>query len=321
MSSPKHTSSASPNSVAAALAVAVVVVTTVGCDPPQHPRRYTKTLVENVCHVAYDCCTAVERTAFSTLTYPTKAACLEELDTVFGGGLAAAEEAVDRGTATFDAAAAQACTEAHQAAIDRCEGGGAFINADGRLSFISAGLAVDLGDAECAALVQRGFTRGTVEDGGDCVSDVECADFGGCVVDDDNGAKVTRSGTCRASPGKGDACDLQPCLPGLVCVSGSCDEAPAPAADGEPCLANELCESGFCKGLGGDRTCTTSGETCFSDFDCMTCVAGKCADGVTACGSAFDCPVPEGACAEPSAVCARPDVDDSICDGRDLFAP
>lgn len=237
--------------------VGALVVVGSGCEPAQHPRNLTRTFVANACHVAYDCCTAVERTALSTLRYADKASCMEEFDALFGGALDAATEAVDRGTATFDAEAAQACTTKQQAAIDRCEGGAAFVGADGTLSLAAAGFAIDATDPECAALLPRGFTRGAVDDGDDCVSRFECADFGECIIDDDNGAKITRSGTCRASAGKGDDCSDRPCLPGLVCVSGSCDEAPEPLGDGEPCVADAQCESGLCNEQGDASVCVT----------------------------------------------------------------
>jgi hypothetical protein len=242
-------------------ALGAAVLGTLGaCEPPQHPRRYSKTLVENLCHVAYDCCTAVERNAVVNFRFADKASCLEELDAVFGGALDAAVEAVDRGTATFDAEAARSCTEDQQAAIDRCEGGAAFLDVRGSLSGTLAGAGIAADDATCAALVARGFTRGTIDDGDDCLSSFECADFGECVVDDDNGATLTRSGTCRAAAGKGDDCDDRPCQPGLVCVSGACDEAPAPAKDGEPCVGDALCESGVCSDENGAPVCAPAPE-------------------------------------------------------------
>jgi hypothetical protein len=229
-----------------------------GCEPAQHPRQLTKKFVENLCHVAFDCCTAVERSAVGpALGFPSRDACRAELDVQVGGAMAAAVQAVDRGNATFDADAARACTEAGQAAIDACAGGDAFIDVDGFLSGERAGMGISDDDPECQALAARGFTRGLIDDGDDCVSDFECADFGDCVIDDDDGAGLTRAGACRAHAARGDECSARPCQPGLVCVSGRCDNPPARAEDGEACDRDSGCASGFCRDDGDSLQCAT----------------------------------------------------------------
>ncbi|MBM4281804.1 MAG: hypothetical protein FJ137_13945 [Deltaproteobacteria bacterium] len=224
-----------------------------GCEPAQHPRQMTKKAVDNLCHVAFDCCTAVERGLVNAaLPYGSRQACHDELDDALGGALAAAVEAVDRGTAVFDADAAAGCTKEGQAAIDSCAGGDAFVDGTGQLSVLRAGFGLDPDDSECLALAARGFTRGVVDDGDECVSAFECADFGDCVIDDDNGAAITRDGACRAHADRSGDCTTRPCQPGLVCVSGVCDEPPPLADDGDACLRDSDCASALCASVDGD---------------------------------------------------------------------
>lgn len=301
---------------------AVVVVSLVGCDPPVHPKNFASTVVASTCHFIHDCCTPSERQVLIPFPFLNKDACLEEVEAAFGGLMNVAIEAIDKGTATFDAEAAEACTGAIRTAIDQCDAT-AVVGSDGNIDANRLFFLFDGNDPVCAALAQRGFSRGELEDGDECVSSVECADFGTCENDNDGGG-FTVGGTCRAAAGEGDACDDRRCLPGLLCSAElRCEEPPPLADDGDDCTFDFQCVSGFCSGAGDFGRCSTD-ETvdCEFDEDCTvqaTCdqVAGRCDDAAqTACFVDFDCPDIPGTCVPPApGECTTLQITSEICDG------
>lgn len=133
-----------------------------------------------------------------------------------------AKSAVDRGAATYDAELADRCVKAITDAANSCDAA-FFLAGEGR-------------DAECDAGFARGFTVGTVGDGGDCVDSFDCADEGDCIVeaeDDvcidgeagvcfDSGEPCTEDNDCEVD--LGDFCDVE---------QGEC--AAPPAVDVQIC--------------------------------------------------------------------------------------
>ena len=92
------------------------------CDPATHPRNYTNTILNALCHFEFDCCTPAERAAFLPFSAASnKERCFEELNDTAGGFMNVAAEAVDRGTATYDAEAAERCTAELRTASDQCD--------------------------------------------------------------------------------------------------------------------------------------------------------------------------------------------------------
>ena len=218
------------------------------CDPPTHPRNYTNTILNALCHFEYDCCTPTERATFLPFSAASsKDRCLEELNDSVGGFMNVPAEAVDRGTATYDAEAAERCTADLRTASEQCDAA-AFVSPSGGFSFNSIVFLVAPNDAECQALANRGFTRGTVKDGDDCINDVECADFGDCVVEDEEDFAI--AGKCKAQLAEGDDCAEGICQPGLFCGADGC-EAVKLADDGDACIDDFDCE-GICNFAPGE---------------------------------------------------------------------
>lgn len=301
----------------ALVACAVVgFVAVVACDPPTHPRNFSQTVIRNLCHFEYACCTPSERLAGAGFSLaPDEGACVEEFTDSFGGIFAAAAEAVDRGVATYDAEAAERCTAERRAAVESCDSQ-ALAGTSG-ISSTAVIFMIDERDAECAALANRSFTRGTVKGGDDCLSDFDCADFGRCFDDDDDGDDdLSVGGTCHPLAKAGDSCTdegFAGCQPGLVCDDDAKCAAPTPADDGAACVANAGCKSGLCQ-LGASGSCAVGGASCDFDDECPdACIDGLCSDG-GACTEDFDCF--GSACVLPDAVCAAaPKVTIEICDG------
>ena len=236
-----------------------------------------------------------------------EASCVEELNDKVGGLSAVAADAVDRGTATYDAEAAERCTGDRAAAINSCDSQ-AFAGPTG-LSLTRLVFLVDESDAECFALAGRFFTRGTVKDGGDCTADVDCADFGSCVFGDD---AFSGAGTCRARTNEGGSCsddNFIGCAPGLACDSESKCATPQLSDDGDLCVVGSTCKSGFCK---SQSACEVGGDSCDFDGDCPNvCVDGLCSDG-------FSCTVDDecfGSRCVIDGSCATLDITIDVCDG------
>lgn len=299
-------------SLAALLPVVVVVA---ACDPPTHPKNYASTIINSLCHFQYDCCTPAERQLTFFIFGTDEASCVEEFNDQSGGFMAVQIEAIERGTATYDAEAADRCTKTIREGIDRCDS--SVLVAPTGFSFQSLVFMVDEGDAECVALANRGFTRGTGKKGDECLSFVDCADFGNCVVEgDEDGEGLNVKGECEPLPAKGDDCaDTFECQPGLVCEANAdgaeCVE-PDLADDGDACVSNSSCASGFCKI--SDGACEGDGFFCEGNFDCDgACVDNACVGDGNFCDFDSDC---DGVClvAEPP-VCAKVDVTIEICDG------
>ena len=286
------------------------------CDPPTHPHRFAETIFANACRYNFECCTPNER-EFGGLSGLGGSAlneeeCREELNDQFGGIFAAAAQAVDDGRATYDAEAASRCTREMQAAFDSCDSQtllGNIRNDSSRLLFLFDG-----SDQECIALAQRAWTRGVLDDGDACSSDVECEDFGVCNFDDAKGVGFEiDSGTCTAPAGSGEACTERRCGLGLVCDGAVC--APENLADnGAACISNSECESTFCTALSGE--CSSDGDFCVAATDCFTgfCEDGRCDDSGDDCTVDADCT--QTCSATPGTCEALPSIDVEICNGQ-----
>ena len=307
-----------------------VVLGVVACDAPTHPRRFSETIFNNACHFNFDCCLPAERAAAGLLALGGSAvseeACREELHERLGGTFAVIAQAVDDGTAIYDAEAGARCTNEMQTAYDTCDSQTLLGNV--RTDLTQLLLMFDGSDPECVALAARGYTRGTVDDGGACSSDVECADFGSCVFDgddpddgDDDAVSPVGKGTCAAPAGEGDDCSEKRCGVGLACNSDDegnrrCATRPQRAL-GEGCFSDNECASEFCEST--DGTCAISGTSCRFDSECASifgsCIDDLCDDGTTACDVDDDCP-DDNLCEGASSVCAeQAERSIEICDG------
>ncbi len=283
------------------------------CDPPTHPKNYTQTIIHNLCRFQYSCCTPTERAVVGAFSQaPDEAACNEELSDTISGFMAVAAEAVDRGTATYDAEAADRCTADRRAAIDSCDSQG--LAGPQGLSFSAIVFLVDERDAECLALANRGFTRGTVKAGDDCLSSIECADFGSCEGDEEEEDEFAVGGKCKSLTGEGDSCadeGFNGCQPGLSCnADGECAK-PELGDDGDVCTDDSECKGGFCTASQG--SCAVGGDVCDFDDECPdACTDGFCSEGNT-CTEDFDCF--GSLCVFPEGECKTPKVTIEICDG------
>ena len=104
---------------------------------------------------------------------------------------------------------------------------------------------------------------GTIEDGGDCYADVECASPGAtCEARSDCGAACCL-GTCHPRLQEGESCLNDRCAPGLVC-NGTCKSGNV----GTPCFNFLDCdEDAWCD----HGTCTADlklGDRCTSEAQC-----------------------------------------------------
>ncbi|MDP2344034.1 MAG: hypothetical protein Q8O67_23960 [Deltaproteobacteria bacterium] len=305
----------------------VLLPTLLSCDSPVHPRNQMSSAIDGICDFSFDCCLPQERGQLAFFASSTKDGCKEELEALLGGFASVNLEAVERGTAIFDAEAAERCTKERRAAADQCDAR-PFVTSTGEFDLTSLAFFVDPRDAECAALTARSFTRGTVKDGGDCIASVECADFGTCIVEDRDGDDVviTVAGKCQATLKDGDSCvfaddeDERACEPGTNCDGDTC-EAPELLDDGAACGADSQCDSGLCSGLDQEGVCDNNGDFCEIGFDedCLErgfCFNDLCDDGVTACVEDFECDV-EGTCAGEGGppTCKTITINIEICDG------
>ena len=311
-------------------ALALVPVVAAGCFllPRTDPVRYADTVIENICHITYDCCLPSERlegVGFLAIALggASRENCLEQSRESFGGVFNVVREAIANGTAEYDAELAERCTKDAQLAIDACElerfavagtGGGL----SGRLDLNSLFFGIDAKNNECLAAAGRSFTRGLVKDGDDCVNNVECADFGLCVFENSDGPFRSATGTCTSPADKGESCEERDCQLGLVCNGETCEEQEL-IDNGDPCSFDSACESGFCPEPVG--TCSDDGAECTNDFDCDfllgSCINNLC-NGVLglACVEDFECDDVDQICDAPPQVCAdAPTITVEICDG------
>jgi len=145
--------------------------------------------------------------------------------------------------------------------------------------------------AEC-----RGVVTGTLAEGADCISAMECKDGmvcaslkcsrpakdgEKCTFIIDMGLSMVKSScaeglncegnVCKPRNPEGGACRRNgACANGLRCVDGKCAKAP-PSAEGGACDTLEDCVEGFYCPLGGGK-CTArkaAGTSCFLDDECM----------------------------------------------------
>ena len=176
------------------------------------------------------------------------AECVDLADAVAGGRLSAERRerrrAVEHELASVDPEAFSRCLEVRSA--DRCN--------------------TALHHPSCA-------TRfvGTVEDGGTCYGDVECASPGATCARDCPDACC--EGVCEPLDKEGESCGRRSCEPGLQCGDGTCVQGQI----GMSCRVDAYCERGaWC-----DQDCETctaalpEGAECRSDRQCAgktTCV-------------------------------------------------
>lgn len=309
------------------IALLGVVVMTIACDPPSHPRQLANTITNNICDFNFDCCAPSERNALGLTGFggaaPNKGECVEELNDQIGGAFAEVVQAIDDGTAIYDAEAAEACTATNRAALDSCDSQVLLDSSTGNV-FNRLFYLVDDNDTACSSLAARAFTRGTVGDGRTCVSSFECEDFGRCVFVDDEGNTVNglarpATGTCKTPPDEGEPCEDDACGPGLECRFDTEQAASFCAAfealgDGDPCNFDDECKSNACVEDVG--VCSDDPQIeCTRDDDCGFdfCFDGSCDGSGAACEEDADC---EATCDAEPAVCGAPTpVTVEICNG------
>lgn len=188
---------------------------------------------------------------FPSYPYRDVADCIADGDDLLGGGLAAErrerKRAVEQGRAALDVAAFTQCIV--RTSATRCN--------------------TALHEPACATR----FT-GTVPDGGDCLTDIDCASPGAVCSADCKDACC--AGTCERKLRTGEACQLaESCEPGLVCTGTRCVTGDA----GTPCDRGSVnqCDFGtFCDGQTLRCTPTRApGAECTSLLQCgedHTCV-------------------------------------------------
>lgn len=270
-------SSSSSLRVAAPLALVAVAASACAFFFPLSHDNLGETRVRALCHFAFACCTPIERQLFSNAPHKDEGACVDETLEDQGIGFllnidALAKDAVDRGTAVYDAEAAERCSRPLLDAMNQCDVE-QLVNASGAFDLNRFLFLTDSDDPECIALAGRNYVRGNVGDGDECFSSFDCEDFGECIPDpDDAGDVITTRGSCIIPHGEGDACDDGVgCQPGLSCVNEggelTCEEV-EPAGDGEACEFDTDCESGNCEDVVGGGTCDLTGLPCVDDDDC-----------------------------------------------------
>lgn len=253
---------------------------------PLAPEQLFETELRASCRFAFNCCEAAERGELGSIARD-EATCVEQ-GLEEGGELALlgqrAKAAIDAGTAVYDGELAERCMRPQLDAADQCD---------------PAALFGARRTSECQVGSARAFVVGQVDDGGDCVDSLECADEGDCVVEEDPDT-ITIAGTCVARAGEGDSCDDVQCKAGLSCTFGeeraTCERIEL-RDNGEDCFDDSECSSGFCVDS-GSGACAESGEPCATDDDCDA-------------GNFEFCELPSSTCA------AESNVDYDICDGRE----
>ncbi len=285
--------------------------------PRSDPSRYAETIVDNLCHITYDCCAPEERSRVFVIG-SDKESCREEGLEGLGALFVAANDAIARGAAVYDAELAERCTAETQAAIDQCDlSPFAVASADGASFNTFAILFAISPDSECQTAAFRGFTRGTVAHGDDCESSFDCENNGNCQIDENDDGVNEAVGTCDNPASVGEDCSERFCGQNSFCNAGDVCEAVELAGNGDPCSANESCESGFCEGAAG--SCSVDGGACQDDFDCdffdAVCTNNLCDDGETVCEDDFECPFEQRCDVEQGECAAPPAVDVQICDG------
>lgn len=235
---------------------------------PFAPDQLFETGARANCAFVFRCCDASERGAagLSVTNFRNEDECVEE-SLEQGGALALigqrAKAVVDAGNGEYDAALAEECTKPVHDAAYACD---------------ATGFLLPSFSAECQAFASRGFVRGKIGDGDDCTDDIECADEGTCVreeQEDGGDIVLTIAGTCRAAAGAGESCEvdgqLRRCQAGLSCEFDGTDaftcEEVVLKDEGEDCFDDGECKSGNCIELDSSR-CSDSGNACAEDSDC-----------------------------------------------------
>lgn len=240
------------------------------------PDQICESQVRAVCHFAYACCDATERTVFANGIdqFRNEGECIQELLEEGGGNCANAfivQEATQQARFTYDTALAEQCTKPGLDALNNCQVG-----------------ALDASQLEtpeaCEDIDGVAFGTGLVKNGDPCFASFECADAGSVCdppVDpdeDDDIILVTAVGTCR-SPAKldEDCTELDSdeegsnglCDPGTFCDGEVCV---ALFAVDEDCFADAQCETEFCNALDGNQCneLLDDGDDCLESNDCKS---------------------------------------------------
>jgi hypothetical protein len=255
---------------------------------PYAPDNAAETFLRAQCAFAYRCCEPSERDAassgFSGFRNEDEcvAAVLENPNPLKLLGTRA-KAVVDDGKGEFDAELADECLKPIIDAAYACDA--------------ETLLAPPAQSPECSAALNRLFVVGNVEDGDECTDDLQCADEGNCVVEEEANT-ITGTGECVARAGKGDTCrdgdtfeTVKDCQSGLFCGPDNTCVAIELLDDGADCFSNEECKSGRCSEVAeAIGSCSDSDAECATDDDCRTCVF----DTDTPCTSDNDCDVGGG---------------------------
>jgi hypothetical protein len=173
------------------------------------------------------------------------------------------DQAIARGTVTFDGAQARACLEALEANPCTLSNNGA------------------------AALACQAVFEGTLPAGGACSLNEECGAEQFCQF------TTACPGTCQARRTSGQSCtDERHCVGGLTCTDGSCVAPPGVGAgctDLGGCTLGSLCTGGQCRphqevlvGTEGGACNLMTGPLCMDGLSCVV-------DSVGAGGATFVC--------------------------------
>lgn len=225
---------------------------------PFAPDQLFETQVRANCRFQFQCCTAAER----SVQFLDEATCVEaNFEQNASQALIGqrAQQAIQAGNAEHDAELAERCLRPFLDAANSCDPNVVF--------------GVGERDLACVAGQSRFFTVGLVKDGDDCIDDLECADEGDCVVDNDEPEVISLAGKCRSRAGDGDDCDERECQTGLACIrdgegTPTCQEVEL-KGKGDSCFDDEECDTGFCKPVAGGGRCFFDDEIgCSEDSDC-----------------------------------------------------
>lgn len=254
-----------------------------GVDINTNQSNVCSEIAEVACHNLYQCCVESEIERFLDVSDPrTEAECRDDVRRGCARQIASLDFAVDEKRVRFDAAIMNDCLEALVAPSDTC-----------------ATIETALPWTEAC---MNSAWIGLVEDGGACLSTIECAS-------EDSFCGASR--TCIARPIEGQPCSgVAGCATGLFCAAGTCR---AQLAVGGACTSSIQCLEGlFCDQAAAPAVCAARralGEACASNAACTSnqCNPGTCAGINSACLSDNDCFA--GACADDGSLCA----DDSAC--------
>ncbi len=182
--------------------------------------------------------------------------------------------------------------------------------------------------SDCAALEDGNLCNGTlycdklrnicvlnpatvIEQGGQCASNTDCADFEKCAgaingVNDTTGVSVLRLGICTGCPTSANTeCSISSCNPQTgACGFGALANGSVCTGDGDVCTINDQCTAGSCTGtadIGPNGTCA-----CRTNADCID-------DGDLCNGTPY-CELSDHSCrVNPATIVSCPSVNDTMC--------